>query len=115
MDSGAPCIGCCNADPAVTQRNWFDVNTPFLGRMKTLRLGDFHFQPTPIALAVTGVIAAALVVHGFGMKKAGRTEGAGGPDWEPIRAYDAKHGITHGEQPSVTGEEETEAETKEGE
>lgn len=96
VDSGAPCIGCCSGDPNVTQRNWVDVSSPFLGRLKTLRLGDFEFQPTPIALAVTGVVAVALVIHGFGMKKAGRTEGQGGPDWEPIRAYDKAHGIDRG-------------------
>lgn len=31
----------------------------------------------------------ALVIHGFGMKKMGRTDG--GADFEPIREWDKKH------------------------
>lgn len=96
VDSGAPCIGCASADPRVTVRNWVDVSSPFLGRLKTLRLGDVKFQPTPVALGITGIIAVVLVIHGIGMKAAGRTEGAGGPDYESERKYDAKHHITHG-------------------
>lgn len=34
-------------------------------------------------------MAAALVIHGFGMKKMGRTDG--GADFEPIREWDKKH------------------------
>lgn len=90
IDSGAPCIGCCNADPRTNVRNWVDVDAPFLGRLKTLRLGDVAFQPTPVALGVTGIIAAALVVHGIGFKITGRTDG--GADFEPLRDWDYKHG-----------------------
>ena len=112
VDSGAPCIGCCSADPRVSQRNWIDVNTPFTGRLKTLRLGDVKFQATPVALGITGIIAVALVIHGFGMKKAGRTEGSGGFEYEPIRKYDAKHGV---EGHEAHFSEEDLAKMKEGE
>ena len=36
-----------------------------------------------------GVVAAALVVHGVGMKLTGRTDG--GADFETIRPYDKAH------------------------
>lgn len=85
VDSGAPCIGCCNADPTTTTHNWVDVDAPFLGRLKTLRIGSLRFNPTPVALGVTGIVAAALIVHGLGMKKAGRTDG--GAPFEPEREY----------------------------
>ena len=89
IDSGAPCIGCCSADPTSTAHNWVEVNSPFLGRLKTLRIGDVRFNPTPVALGVTGVVVAALIVHGLGMKKSGRTDG--GAPFEKEREYDAKH------------------------
>ena len=104
VDSGAPCIGCCSGDPAVTQRNWVDFNAPFLSRMKNIHIGPLRVQPTPVALGVTGIVAAALVIHGFGMKAAGRTKG--GAPFEPIRAYDAKHGIVHGAQAEPPAAEE---------
>lgn len=116
VDAGAPCIGCASGDPRVTQRNWIDFNAPFLNRMKDIHIGSLRVQPTPVALAITGVIAAALIVHGIGMKAAGRTEGAGGPDWEPVREYDKKHGITHGSAAAATSEpaEKAAAEVSEG-
>jgi len=46
-------------------------------------------QPTTIAVGITGLLAAALVVHGFGMKATGRMDG--GADFEPKRSWDAKH------------------------
>ena len=69
--------------------NWVEVNTPFYKRMRDLRIGDFQFQPTTIAVAVTGILAACLVVHGFGMKVSGRMDG--GAPFEKIRKWDAKH------------------------
>lgn len=42
-----------------------------------------------MAFAVTGAVAAALVVHGFGMKAVGRMDG--GADFEDVRTWDAKH------------------------
>lgn len=89
VKSGAPCIGCCEANPDNPGQNWVEVNTPFFKRHRDLRIGDFVFQPGTIALAVTGVVAAALVVHGFGMKAAGRVPK--GADFEKVRAWDAKH------------------------
>ena len=47
------------------------------------------FQPGTVALALTGLVAAALVVHGFGMKVSGRMDG--GADFEKIRKWDEKH------------------------
>lgn len=113
IDAGSPCIGCANADPTVTQRNWIDFDAPFLSRMKNIHIGSIEVQPTPIALGITGIIAAVLVIHGIGMKVAGRTEGAGGPDYEKIRAYDAKHGITHGSPRAAEALEEMQGEKPE--
>ena len=107
VESGAPCIGCCSADPNTTVRNWVDVSSPFLGRLKTLKLGNIKFDPTPVALGITGLVAAALVVHGIGMKAAGRTEGAGGPDYEPVRKYEANHGITEHMRPEQVKSDNT--------
>ena len=89
VQSGAPCIGCCEANPMNPGDNWVEVNTPFYKRMRDLRIGDFQFQPTTIAVAVTGILAACLVVHGFGMKMSGRMDG--GAPFEKIRKWDAKH------------------------
>lgn len=72
------------------QRNWVDENTPFLKRHRDISLGDFHFQPPMAALACTGLIVAALVVHGVGMKLTGRVDG--GADFEAKRRWDVKHG-----------------------
>ena len=47
------------------------------------------FQPEAIAWTITGILAAALVVHGFRMKKAGRTDG--GAPFEKEREWDMKH------------------------
>ena len=103
IDSGSPCIGCSCADPTTTSYNWFDSNTPVLGRLKTVRLGSLRMNVTPIALGITGIVAAALVVHGFGFKVTGRTDG--GADFEPAKEWDIKHG-------NVTPEEIAAAKTK---
>ncbi len=113
VDAGAPCIGCASADPRVTQRNWVDNNGPFLSRLKTLRIGDVRFNPTPIALGVTGVIAVVLVIHGIGMKAAGRTNG--GPDYETERAWYAKHGLVSGDTVVNAADVEDKAADKEAE
>ena len=39
-------------------------------------------------MTITGIVAAALVVHGFGMKLSGRMDG--GAPFEKIRKWDAK-------------------------
>ena len=65
------------------------MNTPFYERHRDLHIGNWFFQPTVVAGALTGIVAAALVIHGFGMKASGRTDG--GADFEKVRAWDAKH------------------------
>ncbi|WP_080798111.1 hydrogenase small subunit [Arabiibacter massiliensis] len=89
VQSGAPCIGCCEAAPNDPGHNWVEVNTPFYKRHRDLRIGDWMVQPGTIALGITGILAAALVVHGFGMKLTGRMDG--GADFEKVRSWDAKH------------------------
>ena len=89
VQAGSPCIGCCEANPNDPGDNWVQVNTPFYQRFRDLRVGDFTFQPEPVAWALTGIVALALVCHGFGMKKTGRMDG--GAPFEPIRKWDAKH------------------------
>lgn len=89
VEAGAPCIGCCEAAPMDPGHNWVEVNTPFFKRHRDLRIGDWVLQPGTIALTITGVLAAALVVHGFGMKATGRAPH--GADFEKIRSWDAKH------------------------
>jgi hydrogenase small subunit len=89
VKSGAPCIGCCEANPNDPGDNWVEVNTPFYKRLRDLRIGDLTFQPGTAAGIVTGVVAAALVIHGFGMKISGRMDG--GAPFEKVRKWDAKH------------------------
>jgi hydrogenase small subunit len=89
VEAGAPCIGCCEANPMNPGQNWVEVNTPFFKRHRDLRVGDFLFQPEVVAPIVTGVVALALVAHGFGMKAAGRVPK--GAEFEKVRAWDAKH------------------------
>ncbi len=89
VQAGSPCIGCCEANPNNPGDNWVQVNTPFYQRFRDLNIGDWKFQPEPIAWALTGIVALALVIHGFGMKKTGRMDG--GAPFEKIRAWDEKH------------------------
>ena len=89
VESGGPCIGCCVANPNNPGENWVETNTPFRARFRDLRIGGAVFQPEAIAWTITGILAAALVVHGFGMKKAGRTDG--GAPFEKEREWDMKH------------------------
>ena len=89
IQAGSPCLGCCEANPNNPGDNWVEVNTPFYERHRDLHIGDFFFQPTVVAGALTGIVAAALVIHGFGMKKTGRMDG--GAPFEKRRAWDEKH------------------------
>ena len=89
VEAGAPCVGCCEANPMNPGQNWVETNTPFYKRHRDLRLGDIVFQPGTVALGITGIVAAALVVHGFGMKAAGRVPN--GADFEKVRNWDVKH------------------------
>ena len=89
VQAGSPCIGCCEANPNDPGDNWVEVNTLFYKRHRDLRIGDWMVQPGTIALTLTGLVAAALVVHGFGMKATGRMDG--GADFETIRKWDKDH------------------------
>jgi len=89
VQSGAPCIGCCEADPNDPGHNWVEVNAPFIDRHRDLRVGPITFHPGTLALGLTGLVAAALIIHGFGMKKFGRMDG--GAEFEKIRKWDANH------------------------
>lgn len=89
VEAGAPCIGCCEANPENPGQNWVEVNTPFFKRHRDLRIGNFMVQPGTIALGITGIVAVALTIHGFGMKAAGRVPN--GAEFEKVRAWDAKH------------------------
>ena len=89
VQAGSPCLGCCEADPKDPGHNWVEVNTPFYKRHRDLHIGNVWFQPTTVAFGVTGILAAALLVHGFGMKAAGRVPN--GAEFEKKRAWDAKH------------------------
>ena len=57
VEAGAPCIGCCEANPNNPGQNWVEVNTPFFKRHRDLNIGDFKFQPGTIAAAVLGIEA----------------------------------------------------------
>ena len=89
VQAGAPCIGCCDANPNNPGQNWVEVNTPFLKRHRDLRIGDFTIQPPVLAISLAALVAGALTIHGFGMKAAGRVPN--GADFEKVRAWDAKH------------------------
>ncbi|MHB9003408.1 MAG: hydrogenase small subunit [Coriobacteriia bacterium] len=90
VEAGSPCIGCGSADPLNAGGNWVDVGTPFLNRHKDIRIGDMITQP-PVVGAVVGAAAlGALVVHGIGMKAAGRMDG--GAPYEDAKEHDRKKG-----------------------
>ncbi len=89
VDAGAPCVGCASANPTKQGFNWVDLNTPFLQRFKNIGIGGLAIDPSLIAFGVAGVVAIALVIHGFGMKKTGRTKG--GADFELERKWDREH------------------------
>ena len=89
VKAGSPCLGCCEANPNDPGDNWVEVNTPFYRRHRDFQVGGFAFQAGDVMLGVTGLLAAALVVHGFGMKKTGRMDG--GAPFETIRKWDEKN------------------------
>lgn len=89
VEAGAPCVGCATANPTKQGYNWVDLNTPFLDRFKNVGIGGLVIDPTFIAFAVGGIVVAALVIHGFGMKISGRTKG--GADFELERKWDKNH------------------------
>lgn len=82
VQSGSPCIGCMGF-------NWVDENTPFLGRFRRLGMNETGGVNPTVAGGIAGAaVAGALVVHGFGMWKAGRV-GHGAPT-EEMKEWDAK-------------------------
>jgi hydrogenase small subunit len=85
VNSGSPCIGCGGF-------NWVDNNAPFLGRMRKIGIGSGPtsggYNPAAIGAIAGAVVAGALVVHGFGMKAAGRI--GEGPATEDMKDYDRK-------------------------
>lgn len=90
IESGAPCVGCCEAAPMDPGHNWVEVNTPFYAsRHRDLRIGDWVVQPETICLGLTAVVAAGIAVHGFGIKASGRMKGFA--RFEEKREWDAKH------------------------
>ena len=89
IQGGSPCLGCCEANPNDPGDNWVEVNTPFYERHRDLNIGGWFVQPTVIAGGLTALVAAALVIHGFGMKKTGRMDG--GAPFEKKRTWDAKN------------------------
>ncbi len=98
VESGAPCIGCGNANPLKAGLNWVDVGAPFLNRFRDLPLGGSigNVQPTTIAGIAGGVVAAGLIVHGIGMAATGRTKG--GAPYEEMKAYDSKRAAKGGDR-----------------
>jgi len=90
VESGSPCIGCGNANPLSPGGNWVDVGAPFLNRAPDLPVFGTTFQPSTIGAAVGAVAAGALVIHGIGMKVAGRMDG--GAPYEDMKAHDRKKG-----------------------
>lgn len=89
VESGAPCQGCGVVTPMKPTRNWVDENTPFIKRHRYFQIGDWTSSPAGWAGVITGVVVAALVVHGIAMKATKRTQG--GADFETVRVYDVKH------------------------
>ena len=86
VNSGSPCIGCGNF-------NWVVEGAPFLSRTRRIGIGDVGNQkggwnPSVVAATAGAVVVGALVVHGVGMKAAGRI--GDGPPTEEMKAYDRK-------------------------
>jgi len=94
VESGGVCIGCATW-------NWVDNNAPFAGRHRRVGLaasgplsgwplqsGGLH--PIGVAAGLTGVVAAALVAHGFGMKAAKRIGKDNTLKTEEMKEYDRK-------------------------
>ena len=89
VEAGAPCCGCAEANPFTNVENWVNRNAPFTSsRLRDVKIGGLSIQPTVIGGGLAAAVAAVLVVHGFGMKKAGRT-GDGAPI-ETMKDYDRK-------------------------
>ena len=85
VESGSPCIGCGNF-------NWVDEGAPFLNRFRQVGIGQYTneggYNPANVAALTGAVVVGALVVHGIGMKVAGRI--GEGPAEEEMKDYDRK-------------------------
>ena len=88
IEAGSPCIGCCEADPKKSSHNWVDVNASFYERHRDIRIGNWLVQPRTIGLAAIGLTAAAVILHGFGMKANKRLDDI---IFEDKREWDVKH------------------------
>ena len=96
VEAGAPCIGCCQADPSMTDSNWVDVNSPFIeSRFRDINLGGFRFKSQTAGLAITGVIVVCIGVHAYAMKKTGRT--THGAPIEKESDYERRQRLRNGE------------------
>ena len=97
VEAGAPCIGCCQALPSMTDSNWVDVNSPFIeSRFRDINIGGFRFKSQTAGLAITGVIVVCIAVHAYAMKKTGRT--SHGAPIEKQTDYERKHGLRDGDE-----------------
>lgn len=83
VESGAPCIGCANADPDKAGGNWVDVDAPFFGRTPSVA----GIRPETIGTVLGGAAAVGLAAHGIASAATGRLKGA---PVEKEKAYDAK-------------------------
>jgi hydrogenase small subunit len=73
VQAGSPCIGCGTANPiAGGTYNWVDMNLPVLARLHDLNVNNNVVQPVEVGAAATGVVAAALLVHGVATRATGR-------------------------------------------
>jgi hydrogenase small subunit len=91
VQSGGPCIGCGGL-------SWVDNNAPFFKRLSSMEMGGSlgNVQPGSVAAVVGGVAAGALIVHGLGMKAAGRI--GDGPPMEQAKKYDRKRTAKGGDK-----------------
>ena len=88
VESGGICIGCATW-------NFVDNNTPFAGRHRRVGMGlpgplYGGLNPVATAAALTGVVGAALAVHGWGMHAAKRVGKNANLKTEEMKEYDKK-------------------------
>lgn len=93
VESGGPCIGCSSF-------NWVDENTPFRARARRVGLGmgasGGGWEVEKVGAIAGAAVAGALVVHGFGMKAAGRIGKNSTLKTEEMKEYDKKRAKKQG-------------------
>ena len=94
VESGGPCIGC-------SAFNWVDNSTPFRARARRVGQGmvgpnDGGWDPAIVGAVAGGAVAGALVLHGFGMKAAGRIGKNANLKTEEMKEYDKKRAKKQG-------------------